>query len=149
MSLLYDKNLKHQARSLRTTTTDAERKLWSAVRRKQIKGRLFSRQKTIGRYIVDFYCASASLVVEIDGGQHYTGEGRDKDRQRDQALAAMGLKVLRFSDRDVLTNVQGVLEVIWVACGEVRNPLSPPLPKGDNAGVTPGESLSPQGSRAS
>ena len=148
MSLPYDKNLKHLARSLRTTMTDAERKLWYGIRRKQIKGRLFARQKTIGRCIVDFYCASASLVVEIDGGQHYTDEGREKDRRRDHALAAMGLTVLRFSDREVLANVQGVLEMIWAACGEVRNPLSPPLPKGDDAGVTPGESLSPQGSQA-
>lgn len=131
MSLPYDKNLKGLARSLRATMTDAECKLWSALRRKQIQGRLFSRQKTIGKYIVDFHCASASLVVELDGGQHATVEGREKDRQRDDALAVLGLKVLRFSDRDVLMNRQGVLEVIWDACGDERNPLNPPLPKGD------------------
>ena len=148
MSLPYDTNLKYLARSLRTSMTDAERKLWSGIRRKQIQGRLFSRQKTIGKYIVDFHCASASLVVEIDGGQHYTGEGREKDRHRDRTLAAIGLKVLRFSDRDVLTNVQGVLRVICEACDEARNPLSPPLRKGDGVGVPPRGSFSPQDSQA-
>jgi very-short-patch-repair endonuclease len=93
--------------------TDAERKLWSMVRRKQAKGHLFSRQKTIDNYIVDFYCASAALVIELDGGQHYTPEGREQDRRRDADLAARGLKVLRFSDRDVLTNIEGVREEIW------------------------------------
>lgn len=135
MSLPYDKDLKSLARSLRTTMTDAEHKLWIAIRRKQIQGRLFSRQKTIGRYIVDFHCASASLVVEIDGGQHYTEQGREKDRLRDRALVEMGLKVLRFSDRDVLTNMQGVLGVIWDACGDAPNPLPPPLPKGEQEGL--------------
>ena len=149
MSLPYDKNLKVLARSLRTTMTDAERKLWAGIRRKQINGRLFTRQKTIGRYIVDFYCASASLVVEIDGGQHYTEEGRAKDRLRDCALHEMGLKVLRFSDRDVLTNMRGVLGVIWDACGDAPNPLLPPLPKGDNAGVSPGGILSSPAGQAS
>ena len=149
MSLPYDKNLKVLARSLRTSMTDAERSLWSAIRRKQIQGRPFSRQKTIGRYVVDFYCASASLVVEIDGGQHYTEEGRAKDRHRNRALHELGLKVLRFSDRDVLTDSAGVLGVIWDACGDAPNPLLPPLPKGDNAGVSTGGILSSPAGQAS
>lgn len=149
MSLPYDNNLKVLARSLRNSMTDAERKLWSGIRRKQIQGRLFSRQKTIGRYIVDFHCASASLVVEIDGGQHYTEEGRAKDRQRDRALLGMGLKVLRFSDRDVLTEMEAVLRVIWEACGEVPNPLPPPLQKGDDVGAHPCGSSSQSSDQAS
>jgi very-short-patch-repair endonuclease len=111
--LPYNKDLKGVARSLRKNMTDAERTLWSMIRRKQAKGRLFSRQKTIDNYIVDFYCASAALVVELDGGQHYTPEGREQDRRRDADLAARGLTVLRFSDRDVLTNLESVQEEIW------------------------------------
>ena len=113
MLLPYNKNLKGFARSLRNDMTDAERTLWSMIRLKQAKGHLFSRQKTIDNYIVDFYCASAALVIELDGGQHYTSEGREKDQRRDHDLAARGLKVLRFSDRDVLTNIEGVREEIW------------------------------------
>lgn len=113
MILPYNKDLKGRARSLRKNMTDAERTLWSLIRRKQLKGRLFARQKTIDNYIVDFYCAAAALVIELDGGQHYTPEGRKQDRRRDAELAARGLKVLRFSDRDVLTNIEGVQEEIW------------------------------------
>ena len=131
MSLPYDRSLEPLARSLRTSMTDAERKLWSAIRRRQVQGCLFTRQKTIGRFIVDFYCASASLVIEVDGGQHCVDEGRESDLRRDVALNALGLRVLRFSDRDVLTNRQEVLEVIWQACAQGTNPLAPPFPKGD------------------
>jgi len=111
--LPYNKDLKGFARSLRNDMTDAERTLWSLIRRKHAKGRLFARQKTIDNYIVDFYCASAALVIECDGGQHYTPEGREQDRLRDHDLAARGLTVLRFSDRDVLTHSEGVREEIW------------------------------------
>ena len=130
MALPYDKSLKPLARSLRASMTDAEHKLWSEIRRKQIHGRQFTRQKTIGRFIVDFHCASASLVVELDGGQHYTQEGRERDRRRDGDLAALGLKVLRFSDRDVLTNTEAVLQVIWDACVEAPKPPRSPFAKG-------------------
>ncbi len=113
MILPYNKDLKGFARSLRNDMTDAERKPWSMIRRKQVKGRLLSRQKTIDKYIVDCYCASAALVIELDGGQHSTPKGREQDRRRDADLAARGLTVLRFSDREVLTNIEGVQEEIW------------------------------------
>jgi very-short-patch-repair endonuclease len=129
VSLPYDKSLKPFARSLRSSMTDAERRLWHAIRAKQIQGRMFTRQKTIGKHIVDFYCASASLVVELDGGQHYTVEGREKDGQRDADLAALGLRVLRFSDRDVMTNMAGTLETIRRACDLGQTPFFP-LSKG-------------------
>lgn len=92
--------------------TDAEILVWSKIRRKQIKGMQFYRQKTIGNYIVDFYCPKGKLVVEIDGGQHYINTGRKKDLDRDYQLQLMGLSVLRFSDFDVLRNIDGVLEKI-------------------------------------
>ncbi|MGC8493250.1 MAG: endonuclease domain-containing protein [Syntrophobacteraceae bacterium] len=77
--LAYKSTLKPLARELRKTMTDAEQALWFRVRRKQLNGRIFYRQKSIGSYIVDFYCPSAKLVVELDGGQHYTSEGKEKD----------------------------------------------------------------------
>ena len=93
--------------------TDAENMLWLKLRRKQLKGRPFYRQKIIGKYIVDFYCPKANLVIELDGGQHYSEIGKAKDRARDDVLAKMGIKVLRFSDRDVFENIGGVMEEIW------------------------------------
>ena len=93
--------------------TDAENMLWLKLRRKQLKGRPFYRQKIIGKYIVDFYCPKANLVIELDGGQHYSESGKAKDRTRDDALTEMGIRVLRFSDRDVSENIGGVMEEIW------------------------------------
>ena len=93
--------------------TDAENMLWSKLRPKQLKGYQFYRQKIIGKYIVDFYCPKANLVVELDGGQHCSEAGKEKDRARDDVFAKMGMKVLRFSDTDVLKSIGGVMEGIW------------------------------------
>jgi len=93
--------------------TDAENMLWLKLRQKQLKGCSFYRQKIIGKYIVDFYCPKANLVVELDGGQHYSETGQEKDRTRDNVLREMGIKVLRFSDGDVFENIGGVMEGIW------------------------------------
>jgi very-short-patch-repair endonuclease len=109
----YDKQLKALSQNLRKNMTDAENRVWLKLRRKQLKGRPFYRQKIIGKYIVDFYCPKANLVIELDGGQHYSEIGKAKDRARDDVLAKMGIKVLRFSDRDVFENIGGVMEEIW------------------------------------
>jgi very-short-patch-repair endonuclease len=93
--------------------TEAEKLLWSKIRRKQLKESQFYRQKTIGSYIVDFYCPKARLVVEIDGGQHYTLRGIARDKTRDAFLTKQTLKVLRFSDREVLKNPDGVVQRIF------------------------------------
>ena len=68
--------------------------------------------KNVGNYIVDFFCAKANLAIEIDGGQHYSDEGILRDAERDRYLQAQGLQVLRFSDRDVFTNPEGILQQI-------------------------------------
>lgn len=83
------------------------------IETKAIEGEQFYRQKIIGKYIVDFYCPRANLVIELDGGQHYSETGKAKDRARDDVLVEMGIKVLRFSDRDVFENIGGVMEGIW------------------------------------
>jgi len=124
--LPYNKNLKQYSRQLRENMTDAERKLWAKIRRKQIKEYQFYRQKPIGDYIVDFYCPKAKMVVEIDGSQHLVGETIQYDRIRDDYLSSLGLRVLRFTNTDVLINIKGVVESIE---GEI--PLSPPLEKGE------------------
>jgi very-short-patch-repair endonuclease len=79
----YNANLKRLSRQLRGKSTDAEKLLWSKIRRKQINGYQFSRQKPIGNYIVDFYCKEARLVIEIDGGQHYEERSIKKDKARE------------------------------------------------------------------
>ena len=92
--------------------TDAERFLWSKIRNRQIKNCRFIRQKIIGNYIVDFYCPKACLIIELDGGQHYTQGGVQKDEIRNNFLAGLGFRILRFSDIDVLKNVNGVIDEI-------------------------------------
>jgi very-short-patch-repair endonuclease len=108
----YNKNLKEYARELRKDMTDAERLLWSKVRRKQLEGYQFYRQKIIGNYIVDFYCPKAKLVIEIDGGQHCNGQQIKKDKVRDNYMREHKLKVLRFWDKEVFANLEGVIERI-------------------------------------
>lgn len=110
--LPYKKKLKLNARNLRRHLTDAEIFLWARIRKKQIRGVQFYRQKPIGNYIVDFYCPAAHLVVEIDGGQHYSEQGLEKDQTCDHYLTQLGLNILRVSAREVFTNTAGVLEAI-------------------------------------
>ena len=111
--LSYHKELKLISQQLRKHMTDAENLLWSKLRGKQLKGLQFYRQKTIGKYIVDFYCPKAHIVIELDGGQHYTESGQERDQLREEVLLNMGVKVLRFSDREVFDNLNGVMESIW------------------------------------
>jgi very-short-patch-repair endonuclease len=111
--LFYNTKLKKLSQQLRLNMTDAEKLLWSKVRRKQLKGYQFYRQRTIGDYIVDFYCPRANLIIELDGGQHYTEEGMHKDTIRDVYMEGQGYNVLRFSDRELFENLKGVIERIY------------------------------------
>ena len=124
--LPYNGNLKQYSRQLRENMTDAERQLWSKIRMKQLKGHQFYRQKPIGDYIVDFFCPRAKLVIEVDGSHHLVGGMIECDRIRDDYLNSLGLRVLRFTNADVITNIDGVVESI-----EREIPLSPPLRKGE------------------
>lgn len=110
--LPYNKKLKARSRELRSSMTDAELALWVKLRRKQLHGLQFYRQKPLGNFIADFYCPAAQLVIEIDGGQHYEEDGRIRDRLRDGYLEGLGLRVLRFSNLDVLSNLDGVIASI-------------------------------------
>ena len=93
--------------------TDAEQKLWSGVRRKQILEVPFYRQKPIGDYIVDFYAPKAKLVIEIDGSQHFTESYLKQDKTRDDCLKQHSLLVLRFDNLQVLQQLEGVMEKIY------------------------------------
>lgn len=92
--------------------TDAERKLWNKLRNRQLASLKFRRQYSFEPYIVDFYCPSKHLIIEVDGGQHYEPKGQLYDKTRDEYLKKFGLKILRYSDRDVLLNVDEVLQDI-------------------------------------
>ena len=117
--LLYNRQLKTKARSLRTNPTDAELHLWYRLRRKQILGVQFYRQKPIGNSIADFYAPAVKLVVELDGAQHLELGQAKYDAQRTRDLEQQGLKVLRFDDRQALLQTESVLEAIFQA---VKNP---------------------------
>ena len=112
----YNENLKQASRDLRNNMTDAEKLLWSRLRNKQILGLQFYRQKPILNFIVDFYCPAANLVIECDGSQHFTEEGLEADRVRDEALAQLGLKVLRFDNGQVMGQIVGVVDVVYRYC---------------------------------
>jgi very-short-patch-repair endonuclease len=102
------------ARSFRKNMTDTEMKLWLRLRRNQL-GHYFRRQVPIGKYIVDFMCRQKKLIVEIDGIQHSTMNGLEKDRQRDEYLKSEGFLVLRFNNSEISTNVDGIVDVIFSA----------------------------------
>ncbi len=93
--------------------TDAEQLLWQYLRCKQIHGAQFNRQKPVLNYIVDFYCARARLIIEVDGGQHFETNHQQKDIVRDKALSGSGLLVLRFNNHQVLTEIDAVVDEIY------------------------------------
>lgn len=111
--LPYNPRLKEFSRELRKNMTEAEKLLWSRLRRKQIKGLQYYRQRIIDNFIIDFYCPGAKLAIEVDGGQHYTAEGIDKDARRDGFMEDLGIKVIRFFDTDIFKNLDGVLKTIY------------------------------------
>ena len=111
--LKYNKKLKPLARELRKNMTDAEKRLWAKIRMRQMGGHQFYRQRAIGNYIVDFYCPKAKLVLEVDGGQHYSDEQIEIDKKRSSYLNRLGFKVMRFTNLDVLNNIDVVLDEIY------------------------------------
>ena len=104
-----------RARRLRTNATDAERRLWSALRGRQLGGHKFRRQVPLGGFIVDFVCLERRLIVEVDGGHH---SEQNEDANRADWLRSQNFRLVRFSDREVLTDGGGVVELIWAALKE-------------------------------
>ncbi len=106
MTIPKDNNLLENARRLRREMTPHERKLWYLFLRKYpVK---IYKQRIIGRFIVDFSCASARLVIELDGSQHYESQGLAYDSERSEFLTALGVEVLRFSNREIDREFHGV-----------------------------------------
>ena len=106
----HNSELTKNAQTLRKNMTKEERRLWYEYLRQYTHQ--FRRQVTFGHYILDFYCAAAKLAIELDGSQHYETDGQQYDEKRDAWLESQGIQVLRFSNTDVLRNLDGVCQVI-------------------------------------
>ncbi len=116
------------ANFLRKNMTAAEKALWTELRNRKFCGYKFRRQHPVGRYIVDFFCPGKGLVIEIDGGIHNLEEKLEKDTNRAAELDRLGLTVIRFTNEEVLTNLNSVM-------GKIKSAIqSPPLQNGEGAG---------------
>ena len=122
------------ARELRKPLTPPEQKLWSRLRNRQLGGFKFRRQYPIGNYIADFCCVETRLVIELDGDSHV--EQEEYDKKRTQEIVLKGYHEMRFANRDVLQNIEGVLEMILEDCLRWNSPSPQPSPtKGEGAEV--------------
>jgi very-short-patch-repair endonuclease len=122
--------LRSNARALRKNSSNAERVLWSALRDHRLNGAGFRRQVPIKKYIADFVCHAARLVIELDGGQHFSDQAERLDAQRSAVIEAKGFHVLRFSNHEVRTNRSGVLETIAAAVAARAPTLTLPRERG-------------------
>jgi very-short-patch-repair endonuclease len=135
--------MRSHARALRKDMTPAERIIWYAVRAHRLNGAGFRRQAPIGPYIADFISYAAMLIIEIDGGQHLEDAHERRDAVRDAYLNAEGFRVLRFNNRDVMTNRHGVLTIIAEALGEAAPSLpSPASGRGGEAAASESQNRS-------
>ena len=127
--------LKENAKHMKQYPTEAESVVWELVRRKQL-GVVFKRQYIIDEYIVDFVCLDKHIVIEIDGGYHLTEEQQERDKNRDERLVALGYKVLRFRNSEVLGAPDIVLDDIKQEIGNVTpHDFSKNSSKGDIASL--------------
>ena len=116
-----------RARSLRVNMTDAELKLWRALRRDQLNGLSFRKQHPIGPYTVDFYCSRLRLAIAVDGGQH-AEQRKQADDRRTQWLAEKGVTVVRYWNNDVLSNLEGVLSDLLAHMERLSQAAATPTP---------------------
>jgi very-short-patch-repair endonuclease len=134
--------LRSNARALRKNSTDAERILWSELRDHRLNGAGFRRQFPIGNYIADFICHAAKLVVELDGGQHFSDSAEAADAARSAVIETKGFQVLRFGNHDVMTNRAGVLETIAAAVAERAPTLTLPRKRESEENLPAGKPIS-------
>ncbi len=123
-----DPRLLDFAQSMRREMTEPEKRLWYQLRAKRFEGTKFRRQNVVGNYIADFYSRSSMLIIEIDGDSH--GLQRDYDNVRKEYLENLGFAVIRFTNSDVMTNIEGVLSMIAL---RLTSPLPTLLPEGERA----------------
>ncbi|MFZ9847379.1 MAG: endonuclease domain-containing protein [Flavobacteriales bacterium] len=112
MIIKYEKYLKRYSRDLRNSSTYAEILLWNELKGKQILNMQFNRQRPLGKYIVDFLCQKAKLIIELDGITHHTEEQFELDKIRQAELEKLGYEVLRFHDEEVMDDRENVLREI-------------------------------------
>ena len=117
------------AQQLRHELTDCERLLWQRLRNRQLGGFKFRRQYPLPPYVLDFYCADLRLAIELDGGQHFSDEALHRDAERNRYLERYGIRVIRFSNREVLGQMPEVLAEI-LRQAEIAAPHPSPLPGG-------------------
>lgn len=110
--LYNSKNLKELKRKLRRDQTTAEGILWEKLRKKRISGYKFYRQYSIGNYILDFYCPKLRVGIEVDGGYHDSQSVKDLDEYRTRTLEDMGVKIIRFTNEEVLLDINKVMSEI-------------------------------------
>jgi very-short-patch-repair endonuclease len=117
----------HLARQLRRTITPAEKNLWSALRNRILGGYKFRRQHPVREFVVDFFCPERELVIEIDGGIHQKKSVKERDENRTAELERMGLRVIRFTNEEVMNDIEEVLK-------KIEEALISPSPPGEGAG---------------
>ena len=106
------KELLANRKALRNNSTAPEAILWRCLQKSQLEGRKFRRQHSVGNYILDFYCPKEQLAIELDGAHHFTFHGSLNDEERDIFLGSLNIRVLRFENRLLKENLEGVLEEI-------------------------------------
>jgi very-short-patch-repair endonuclease len=121
--LYNNKDLKEFRRRLRKNLTPAEATLWKSLKNRQVDGRRFRRQFSVGNYILDFYCPEEKLAIELDGQGHYTIWGAIRDDERSAFLNKQGIKVIRFENIVVFEDMESVLEEIRRNFGKIRADL--------------------------
>jgi very-short-patch-repair endonuclease len=122
------KSRKSLRKELRKATTSAEAILWTCLQKKQLLGKKFRRQESLGRYVVDFYCAECALIVELDGAPHFGPDVDEYELDRTRYLESLGLTIIRFENKALHDQIEMVLECIREA---VRN--APPRLRAKNA----------------
>ncbi len=115
------KNLKEIRKQLRNNLTPAEAELWKHLQNSKLEGRKFRRQHSIGNYILDFYCPQEKLGIELDGKGHYSDNGFEADEARTEYLNSLNIKIIRFENKEVFEQLEGVLE-------EIRRNFTTPNP---------------------
>ncbi len=115
----YNPNLKQRSRNLRNNSELAEILLWNEIKAKKL-GVRFGRQKPLLHYIVDFYCPTLNLVIEIDGISHHNDDAIEYDRKRQKQLEKIGLTFLRFDDAEVRKDMHNVLEILETRIEELK-----------------------------
>lgn len=121
--------LRDNRKKLRNSLTPAEAKLWTLLKDSQLGNRKFRRQHSVGPYVLDFYCPSERLCIELDGEGHFNEASFEYDSARTDYLTCLNIKVIRFENKDVFESTEGVLEEIRRSFSSDQPPPAPSLTK--------------------